>query len=106
MSPHYGRHDNDGKRKKFPGFRGVIERAAACARSRAGCHDKVRRYSAVARLRVRRGGRVAEGARLESVYTGNRIVGSNPTLSASAIRNPFSGPWQTSLNRTVWLMAR
>ena len=30
----------------------------------------------------RRGGRVVEGARLESVYTGNRIVGSNPTLSA------------------------
>jgi hypothetical protein len=30
----------------------------------------------------RRGGRVAEGARLESVYTGNRIVGSNPTPSA------------------------
>jgi hypothetical protein len=26
---------------------------------------------------------VAEGARLESVYTGNRIVGSNPTPSAS-----------------------
>ena len=26
---------------------------------------------------------MAEGARLESVYTGNRIVGSNPTLSAS-----------------------
>src|SRR5579872_6252428 len=33
---------------------------------------------------MRRGGRVAEGARLESVYTGNRIVGSNPTPSASA----------------------
>ena len=32
--------------------------------------------------RRRRDGRVAEGARLESVYTGNRIVGSNPTLSA------------------------
>ncbi len=31
---------------------------------------------------LRRGGRVAEGARLESVYTGNRIVGSNPTPSA------------------------
>ena len=30
----------------------------------------------------RRDGRVAEGARLESVYTGNRIVGSNPTPSA------------------------
>jgi hypothetical protein len=26
---------------------------------------------------------VAEGARLESVYTGNRIVGSNPTPSAN-----------------------
>jgi hypothetical protein len=32
---------------------------------------------------ARRGGRVAEGARLESVYTGNRIVGSNPTPSAN-----------------------
>src|SRR5262245_39987118 len=31
-----------------------------------------------------RDGRVAEGARLESVYTGNRIVGSNPTPSAKA----------------------
>lgn len=29
-----------------------------------------------------RGGRVAEGARLESVYAGNRIAGSNPVLSA------------------------
>ena len=29
-----------------------------------------------------RGGRVAEGARLESVFTGNRNVGSNPTPSA------------------------
>ena len=43
---------------------------------------------------------MAEGARLESVYTGNRIVGSNPTLSASASREPglrekvarFAGP--------------
>ncbi len=30
-----------------------------------------------------RGGRVAEGARLESVYAGNRIAGSNPALSAT-----------------------
>ena len=30
-----------------------------------------------------RDGRVVEGARLESVYTSNRIVGSNPTLSAT-----------------------
>jgi hypothetical protein len=32
----------------------------------------------------RRDGRVAEGARLESVYTLTGIVGSNPTLSASS----------------------
>ena len=30
----------------------------------------------------RRGGRVVEGARLESVYAGNRIAGSNPAPSA------------------------
>jgi hypothetical protein len=33
--------------------------------------------------RRRRDGRVAEGARLESVFRGNSNVGSNPTLSAS-----------------------
>src|SRR5687767_5335642 len=32
---------------------------------------------------ARRGGRVAEGARLESVFTGNRNAGSNPAPSAS-----------------------
>ncbi len=31
-----------------------------------------------------RGGRVVEGARLESVYAGNRIEGSNPSPSATA----------------------
>ena len=31
---------------------------------------------------VWRGGRVVEGARLESVYGGNVIAGSNPVLSA------------------------
>ena len=31
---------------------------------------------------IRRGGRVVEGARLESVYRGNSIMGSNPILSA------------------------
>src|SRR6185312_9041789 len=40
----------------------------------------------------RRGGRVAEGARLESVYTGNRIVGSNPTPSAIDPSGPRSPP--------------
>lgn len=37
--------------------------------------------------RFRRGGRVVEGARLESVYTGNGIAGSNPAPSASNSRN-------------------
>ena len=45
---------------------------------------------------VRRGGRVAEGARLESVFTGNRNVGSNPTPSAKTPswfgEVPLSGP--------------
>ena len=34
---------------------------------------------------VRRGGRVVEGARLESVFTANANVGSNPTLSANSV---------------------
>jgi hypothetical protein len=33
---------------------------------------------------------VAEGARLESVYTGNRIVGSNPTPSATPKREELA----------------
>lgn len=32
---------------------------------------------------------MAEGARLESVYTGNRIVGSNPTPSAKPSQQPI-----------------
>jgi hypothetical protein len=43
-----------------------------------------RRGSAVDKPQLAwRGGRVVEGARLESVYTGNRIAGSNPAPSAS-----------------------
>ena len=34
----------------------------------------------------RRGGRVVEGARLESVYRGNSIMGSNPILSANKVK--------------------
>ena len=30
---------------------------------------------------------MAEGARLESVFTGNRNVGSNPTPSATSLRD-------------------
>ena len=36
---------------------------------------------------LRRDGRVAEGARLESVFRGNSNVGSNPTLSAISKSN-------------------
>ena len=35
----------------------------------------------------RRGGRAVEGARLESVYTGGCIVGSNPILSAKKVKH-------------------
>ena len=35
-------------------------------------------------FRTRRDGRVVEGARLESVYRGNSIEGSNPSLSATS----------------------
>ncbi len=44
---------------------------------------------------IRRDGRVAEGARLESVFRGNSNVGSNPTLSATPLRRAaarFAGP--------------
>ncbi len=38
-----------------------------------------------------RGVRVVEGARLESVYTGNGIEGSNPSLSARKSDSRASG---------------
>ena len=41
------------------------------------------------------------GARLESVYTGNRIVGSNPIPSATLLRQGFAGlakPIKEALN--------
>lgn len=40
---------------------------------------------AAAKMPGRRGGRVVEGARLESVFTGDRNAGSNPALSASSL---------------------
>ncbi len=39
---------------------------------------------------------MVEGARLESVYTGNRIAGSNPALSA---RNIFNSIFKRSYFR-------
>src|SRR5580698_1575828 len=62
-----------------------------CLRPRGGwCY---RPRLALLRGARRRGGRAAEGARLESVYAGNRIAGSNPAPSASSPENR-------------WLMAR
>ena len=45
---------------------------------------EVRRTSRTRECGLRRGGRVVEGARLESVYVGNRIAGSNPAPSAKS----------------------
>ena len=58
---------------------GTVGRLLACRRRRAD----YRVPRSAGRRALWRGGRVAEGARLESVYTGNRIVGSNPTPSAT-----------------------
>ena len=45
---------------------------------------------------------MAEGARLESVFTGNRNVGSNPTPSA---RSAFAASERTNFPREVAEMA-
>src|SRR5947209_16804092 len=42
---------------------------------------------------MRRGGRVVEGARLESVYTGNGIAGSNPAPSAMVFGHSTDCPF-------------
>src|SRR5258707_8949535 len=61
----------------------------ACRRTDGAPHVILMRDQAVLRPRGcrrfpnRRDGRVVEGARLESVYRGNSIEGSNPSLSAS-----------------------
>ena len=56
----------------------VIRRSATISASES---------SALIESQAWRVGRVAEGARLESVYTLIRIVGSNPTLSAKMQAN-------------------
>ena len=51
-----------------------------------------------------RGVRTVEGARLERVYTGNRIVGSNPTLSATLEESwdvPGCNDWNVRYKREV-----
>jgi hypothetical protein len=60
----------------------------SCAKARIARFDVLRRGPREGP--IRRGGRVAEGARLESVFTGNRNVGSNPTPSATFSGSRFS----------------
>ena len=88
VSPCQNRHNNDASERKFrcPARRNC---PGGAARS-AGCTPEPRRDMRSV-SDPRRGGRVAEGARLESVFTGNRNVGSNPTPSARPFSNPFSG---------------
>src|SRR3984957_4546803 len=54
------------------------ERCDNACQQASGDYSAPARKDALPRAALRRDGRVAEGARLESVYTGNRIVGSNP----------------------------
>src|SRR5215208_2612888 len=68
-----------------PGAAALSPQAARGGKAGAGA-ARLRRLASQATApsgRRRRGGRVAEGARLESVYTGNRIEGSNPSPSAT-----------------------
>src|ERR1041385_7964507 len=54
----------------------------------------------------RRDGRVAEGARLESVFRGNSNVGSNPTLSARILHPSVSATGNNhaeTQTRKIWL---
>ena len=67
----------------------VLSTPSACAPCARGAM-RLARAGIIARA-SRRGGRAVEGARLESVYTGNRIVGSNPTPSASPPVPDYSG---------------
>ena len=60
------------------------------------------RLSAVASQKRRRDGRVAEGARLESVFRGNSNVGSNPTLSASPCIFLYFADVHTTIHTTFW----
>ena len=49
-----------------------------------------------------RGGRVVEGARLESVYRGNSIMGSNPILSAINFKSKNGFYSEKSKNRNIF----
>ena len=62
-----------------PVRRDTLSQRGECQRFRASVCTIIRRHS---ERRKGRDGRVAEGARLESVFTRKGNVGSNPTLSA------------------------
>ena len=84
-------------RRRRPEVHGPEAIAAAPVLSRAACARAPRGAMRLASRgddgpRVRRGGRAAEGARLESVYTGNRIAGSNPAPSARKTSGIAAGP--------------
>ena len=65
----------------------VLPARRTIVRASHGCPPRrvVKRTSRERECGQRRGGRVVEGARLESVYAGNRIAGSNPAPSATLI---------------------
>ncbi len=61
----------------------VVLMSAADAAKRGQSRPLAKRdVRSIFSAKMRRGGRVVEGARLESVYAGNRIAGSNPAPSA------------------------
>ena len=78
--------DAAGKMPALPVFSSVIEAESF--------PDKIKMKSV-----ARRDGRVAEGARLESVYTFTGIGGSNPSLSAR-FRRQIIGASQTSTRQS------
>ena len=68
---------------------GVLDCEAA--RQGEGQQARVNAHAECAGTMEWTGGRVVEGARLESVYTGDRIAGSNPALSAMYFWKLFFG---------------
>ena len=71
--------------ERQPGVRAVRIPGSPSLRLRSPARRAMRDHRAYAgrRSALWRGGRAVEGARLESVYTGNRIAGSNPAPSAN-----------------------
>jgi hypothetical protein len=68
--------------------RGAAPCAPACASAAPGAMRLA--FALLNGSASRRGGRAVEGARLESVYAGNRIAGSNPAPSAKLFQKQLS----------------